>query len=785
VATSNQIPGNIVGINSATINTSDMNIVSGQGAVYGYSGQPAAGNLYLAISASGGTDQYGNTISTGLTALSGSVQGFSLVGSTLDATSTLNGTQVQQAQILAPGISGGTAVSMTSTMTNTGGQILGYTSGSSAPTYSTAGTYSWTCPTGITAIQVQCWGGGAGGGGGNETSGGESGGGGEYAAEPSFAVTPGNVYTIVVGGGGSGGATGVPGTNGGTSSFSNINGSGQGVVANGGVAGLYGTAGVGGSGSSNTIHFDGGNGVAVTGNEGGCGGGGSASAAGEGNAGSGSTGTSGASGGSALAGGGAGGAGGNTSSNGVSGGAPGGGGGGAGNDGTETFMNIYQCTHGGTYSYYGSNANGNTPNGLANHDGLMYQGQPGNNSAQGYQYSVFTLNYQQIQSDLSGKVVSSVALGVRVLHGYYSTLTVQVSYTSQGSFSNSLSYPPPGFTAVTTFNANSIPNTYITNMGLDGGIGVALQNGNCKSIVFGDGAVNPWQDYYGYLDSGANGGYTPQIEVYFSDGGVANAGNGGAGKVVLTYNAGSTPVYTLSVSAAANTDSYGNPYNPGVTSPQVTVPGSQNASTTPAAVSNTLSTSVAVASNNAGTLIATNAQGFTGHIPLTLTDATTNAVTGTAAAGLSAAYTIPANDPQLSTAYRLTAWGDFHSATATLGQVRWQVNVGATSVASITVSALGQTPNTFYEWYATSVVQWNTVGSGGNVVCGLEVNASVFNASLSQTNTLSTYGFAGGSSLNAVSTAVANTYQLLAGWSNTTTGQTVRCFGSMIERIGP
>jgi len=782
-ATQNQIPGQIVGINSSTINTSDMNIVSGQGAVYGYSGQPATGNLYLAISASGGEDQYGNTVSTGLTALSGSVQGFTLVGSTLDATSTLNGTQVQQAQILAPGISGGTAVSMTSTLTNTGGQILGYTSGSSTATFSTAGTYSWTCPTGITSIQVQCWGAGAGGGGGNETSGGESGGGGEYAAEPSFAVTPGNVYTIVVGAAGTGGATGVPGTNGGASSFSNTNGQGQGVTANGGVAGLYGTAGQGGSGSTNTIHFDGGNGVAVTGDEGGCGGGGSASPAGEGNAGFGSTGNTGANGGAALAGGGAGGAGGNTSSNGVSGTAPGGGGGGAGNDGTETFSVIYQTSS--TYSYYGSNANGDTPNGLANHDGLMYQGQPGTNSAQGYQYSVFILPYTQIQSDLSGKSVSSVALGVRVLHGYYSTLTVQVSYTSQGSFGNSLSYPPPGFTSVTTFNASSIPNTYITNVGLGGGIGVALQNGNCKAIVFGDGAVSPWQDYYGYLDSGANGGYIPQIEVYYSDGGVAYAGNGAAGQVTLTYNAGSSPVYTLSVSAAANTDSYGNPYNPGVTSPQVTVSGSQTASTTPSTVSNTLATSAAVAANSAGTLIATNAQGFTGHIPLALSDVTLNAQTGTVASALSKSYTIPANDPQLGTMYRLTAWGDFHSATSGNGQLRWQVNVGSTSVASITLAGAGMLSATFYEWFAISVIQWNTVGSGGNVVCGLQVNASEFNSLLSQGNTYTTYGMAGGSSLNAVSSAGANTYQLLGGWSNTSSGQTVRCFGSTLERIGP
>jgi hypothetical protein len=781
VATTNQIPGQIVGINSSTINTSEMNIVSGQGAVYGYSGQPASGNLYLAVSASGGTDQYGNTISTGLTALAGAVQGFTIVGSTLDATSTLNGTQVQQAQILAPGISGGTAVSMTSTMTNTGGQILGYTSGSSALTFSTPGTYSWTCPTGITAIQVQCWGAGAGGGGGNETSGGESGGGGEYAAEPSLAVTPGNVYTIVVGSAGSGGSTGVPGTNGGSSTFSNTNGSGQGVVANGGVAGLYGTAGVGGTGSTNTIHFDGGNGIAVTGSEGGCGAGGSASPAGEGNAGTGSTGSSGAAGGSALSGGGGGGAGGNTSSNGVSGTAPGGGGGGAGNDGTETLANIYQCSGGGTYSYYGSNANGNTPNGLRNHDGLMYQGQQGVNSGPGYQYAVFTLPYSQIQSDLSGKVVSSVALGVRVLHGYYSSVTIQVSYTSQGSFSNSLSYPPPGFTSVTSFNASSIPNTYITNVGLDGGIGVALQNGNCKAIVFGDGAVNPWQDYYGYLDSGANGGYTPQIEVYFSDGGVATAGNGAAGQVVLTFNAASAPVYTLSVSAAANTDTYGNPYGPGFTGPQLTLTN-QTSSPSTSTVASVLN------ANTAGTPIVTNSQGFTGAMSLTQTDSSVIHVTSSSPTVISKQYVIPAGDPQVNTLYRLTVNGaGQQGGTAAVYEWGMSLNGVSNTFATFRIGATFMTVNTAWVWGVEGYLSISSIGTGGSMATTLKGNVSVYNQNLvaiGGSSPQATGGMVGNNQPIAINTTIANTLTLFAS-ETTTNGNTVYSFMSMLERLGP
>ena len=81
-------------------------------------------------------------------------------------------------------------------------------------TYSTAGTYSWTCPEGVISITVECWGAGGAGGGQNQNSdGGGGGGGGAYARLNSYTVTPGNQYLIVVGAGGTGiaASTGNPG----------------------------------------------------------------------------------------------------------------------------------------------------------------------------------------------------------------------------------------------------------------------------------------------------------------------------------------------------------------------------------------------------------------------------------------------------------------------------------------------------------------------------------------------------------------------------------------------
>jgi hypothetical protein len=193
-------------------------------------------------------------------------------------------------------------------------------------TQAAAGTYTWTCPAGVTAVKVECWAGG-GGGGGNARCGG---GGGEYAAEAALAVSAGVGYTVVVGAAGAG-AAGAGATAGGNSTFATTS-----VVAHGGGGGgASGAPGTAGTGSTNTIHFNGGLGGDTNGGSGAGGGGGGSSAgtAGAGNAGGTSAGGASGTAGVAVTGGGPGGAGGNGTagtggSSPVSG--PGGGGGGGG-----------------------------------------------------------------------------------------------------------------------------------------------------------------------------------------------------------------------------------------------------------------------------------------------------------------------------------------------------------------------------------------------------------------------------------------------------------------------
>lgn len=203
-----------------------------------------------------------------------------------------------------------------------------------------ASTGTFTVPAGVTAIQVECWGGGGAGGGagGSLNVTGRGGGGGAYARVNTFAVVPGETVTITVGSGGNG-ASNASGGAGGNSSVSY--GGITVALAAGGQGGTTATGNNGGNtpgGAASScigdVVFNGGNGGGGGFGGGGGGGGAAGSTGAGGNGGTGSSveagGTGGAGGNGGPTGGGSGGNGGNQpSNNGATGNAPGGGGGGA------------------------------------------------------------------------------------------------------------------------------------------------------------------------------------------------------------------------------------------------------------------------------------------------------------------------------------------------------------------------------------------------------------------------------------------------------------------------
>lgn len=142
-----------------------------------------------------------------------------------------------------------------------------YTPPVSNPTiYSTAGSYSFTVPGGVTAVTIKTFAGGGGGGGGNLSFGGGGGGGGGGSdVQSSVSVTPGEVLTVAVGAGGGGGAANTDGNDGNDTevlsgllaslavSYGGARGN-SGSVAAGGAGGLAGAGGyAGGSGATGIL----------------------------------------------------------------------------------------------------------------------------------------------------------------------------------------------------------------------------------------------------------------------------------------------------------------------------------------------------------------------------------------------------------------------------------------------------------------------------------------------------------------------------------------------------
>jgi hypothetical protein len=155
-----------------------------------------------------------------------------------------------------------------------------YASGSFTRT--TPGTYTWTCPDGVSSVSVVAVGGGGGGsieGQGSSANGfvycrGTGGGGGGLGWKNNIPVTAGLTYTIVVGGGGAGVSTngmfGIPGNSGGDSYFISPSivcgrGGGGGAPGAGGAGGEYvgdggGAGGAGGTDTSGSNERKGGGG---------------------------------------------------------------------------------------------------------------------------------------------------------------------------------------------------------------------------------------------------------------------------------------------------------------------------------------------------------------------------------------------------------------------------------------------------------------------------------------------------------------------------------------------
>ena len=133
-----------------------------------------------------------------------------------------------------------------------------------SPIWNTAQTTTWTCPEGITRVELLLIGGGGGGAGGVTNSHGGGGGGAGNTIKRNIVVVPNTVYTIIVGAGGTAGAAGgTAGGSGGSSSMAYSSGPGSGfstITMGGGLLGDT-SGGASGGGSAGGAYNSGTNGA--------------------------------------------------------------------------------------------------------------------------------------------------------------------------------------------------------------------------------------------------------------------------------------------------------------------------------------------------------------------------------------------------------------------------------------------------------------------------------------------------------------------------------------------
>jgi hypothetical protein len=134
--------------------------------------------------------------------------------------------------------------------------------------YAIPGTYSWTCPDGVTSVSVVC----VGGGGAYTDTAAAAGAGGGLGYRNDYSVTPGNSYTVVVGRGAGPGQQGgqrlgMSGTDSYFVNSSNVKGGGGGGGTSTNYGGTY-TGSGGGNGGDATSQYGGGGAGGYSGNGG-------------------------------------------------------------------------------------------------------------------------------------------------------------------------------------------------------------------------------------------------------------------------------------------------------------------------------------------------------------------------------------------------------------------------------------------------------------------------------------------------------------------------------------
>jgi hypothetical protein len=167
-----------------------------------------------------------------------------------------------------------------------------------------------------------------------------------------------------------------------------------------------------------------------------------------------------------------------------------------------------------------------------------------------------------------------------------------------------------------------------------------------------------------------------------------------------------------------------------------------------------------------------------GYLPMVIADNASITVTSSTATNCTTAISIPANDAQPKTCYRLSAWGTGTQGstqqTLSFDLAAFGVTGGGTGFASTFVAA-----NAGFTWNITGTAQVTSTGTGTAVV---QFNFTIL---VKQSGASSSSTLSGGSTSSAATTTAAESIAFQAKWGSTTGAPTITCTGSLFERLGP
>lgn len=317
-----------------------------------------------------------------------------------------------------------------------------------------------------------------------------------------------------------------------------------------------------------------------------------------------------------------------------------------------------------------------------------------------------------------------------------------------------------------------------TSSNQPGAPGAAVAGGGGGGAGGHGGSSNPSGGGNGGAPGGGGGGGGFNPSSGFGFGG----GNGAAGQVRLTYTPSGSLTLVAAICGIATTDPLTGTMCPvGFSTFSTAGMTLGNLSSTPATPA-----AGAILYGAAGQPAYVNPQGLQANLSGgQLADITTKTVTAAAAADITAGWTIPANDIEVGSVYKLTTSGN-GTWGSTQQVLNFQGVLGATTFLNPQIGANTFNASQAIRWKVETTIIGTATGVSGTFNAEITVTISVNNttwifasgtvANASGSGTVSNTG-------NAVNTTIANTFKLQAFWASTTGAPTISSHDSIFERI--